>query len=1467
MGLRPVSSDFEEIATNTPVREDALVANLLFRAQLPPITLTVTAGVKNAFTWVSGHIINKPEPEHRGPRWQVPGMIVGKCLGREETRNARLFTGKSGQRLLNFMQDAGADDLGQYYCTNLLKTTPLIVGGWQQKWVDQQQFLLDMEIALVRPKFVLSLGKEATKYFIKRAGAISQIEGNWFDCELDLRQNKDEEKTEENFHRYRVMPCTHPASLDYEERQGVVERIQQVVHQFVSAVKSGTVKKNKEIQYEYVTNAVDLQKVFDRIRKEHTLHMIAVDAEWQGEHPQNKGSYLRCIQMAWGKGLAAVVQLTDTEGRPAFTGPDGKCNKASMKYALKEIEDFFASGFRVGGHFFPADLEWITYFGCDLAPYYEAAATVKEAKTKGGFALEAAVHAYDELADMSLDSVCARFTDMPPYKHKLFEHKKKMKEEAAKGSHNRKDKELAARCKAMVAKIDAGFGWIENDVLYPYAAGDVDATWRAIMRFIELLDADRFGNNCWVPYWRNHRASLVAAEIMQLGLLVNKRRLARYCKAYKAIYEDLSAELQKIARWPGFNCDNYRHVLEFVYGQRYSAAKDKVTGFRKSVRPPGALTLNAEPILTNEKSPRIWEDVRRRGEENISTPGTNGKTIGVLHNNPAGLKVRRYNPITDRWEIRDITSPQSLMMIRDLRTIRQVQKTFVGKDVKMRRGPDGEPIYEFDGGLGPTICDDGYVRCFISQVKETGRWAAKSPNLHALPKRKEDRYQKIAGDRYPGPIRSIFEATPGYFLVESDYSSAELFMLSIASGDQQLWDDCQRSLLDESHPEYLDPHSKMAVDALQLNCKPSKSGLASIGKKYMRDVAKCVAEGELLNCSLGLVPVERFAEGLQAGESRQIDSDIGCQSDWGETPLLAIENTGEKECVRVRTSLGYELICTPDHRCYVLRANGDIEFVAPKDFKPGDHFLISPYLSNKNEKACVIGSILKMLDLFAKTERTDKQITEDEAEVLGIVAAIHAYGAYQVDGNRCLLTIGSPRDKRLNQYVADRLSKLGDVDTKPCSMIGTHHIATAGIGMNGLMKATAEKGWIGIPDLVLMWPEKHRTRFLQGYVSVVATGSIESPAVVVRNEEEGRLLQQMLLASGILSHRASHEHANVIVPADATSRSWFKMTVGSLDSFVNTTVSDTRLPYLDMRLKSMIKEIGLPSPTENPKVYTKRRQILERLNAIGKIEGLLEKPDKRYIRRVRDLIQSQLVADKIETVTSVGKRKTYDVQTTENRRHLVLFGGICTHNSVVYGWCYGRQPPAIVLGAAEEGVIIQLSDAEAIFNELERKYNKAQGYLRAAADRVQVGCLCTPLGRWRRFPESTDKKTLSGYQREAMNSPIQGGVADLVNDAAFNLRQIRREKSLGFRIALQVHDAFLFLVPYSELIEVCNYVIPEAMVQRGGVVPYRLDGTKTQREPKRLGCGINVYKRWGESLSLEQIASFGVDSSKIERLE
>ena len=72
-------------------------------------------------------------------------------------------------------------------------------------------------------------------------------------------------------------------------------------------------------------------------------------------------------------------------------------------------------------------------------------------------------------------------------------------------------------------------------------------------------------------------------------------------------------------------------------------------------------------------------------------------------------------------------------------------------------------------------------------------------------------------------------------------------------------------------------------------------------------------------------------------------------------------------------------------------------------------------------------------------------------------------------------------------------------------------------------------------------------------------------------------------------------------------------------------------------------------------------------------------------------------------------------------------------------------------------------------------------------------------GRYRRFPKPIDDEQLKRFERQAKNFPIQGLVADVVNQAVYHLCRLRDQWGLKSKLVLQIHDAIILEVPEAEV--------------------------------------------------------------------
>ena len=163
----------------------------------------------------------------------------------------------------------------------------------------------------------------------------------------------------------------------------------------------------------------------------------------------------------------------------------------------------------------------------------------------------------------------------------------------------------------------------------------------------------------------------------------------------------------------------------------------------------------------------------------------------------------------------------------------------------------------------------------------------------------------------------------------------------------------------------------------------------------------------------------------------------------------------------------------------------------------------------------------------------------------------------------------------------------------------------------------------------------------------------------------------------------------------------------------------------------------------------------------------------------------------------------------------------------------------IIYGISAFGLAKQLgtsvSIAKSYIDEYFKRYKKVREYIeKSINDARSKGYAETILGRRRPIPElSSDDRNRKGFgERTAMNTPIQGSAADIINIAMI---RIHEKLASGFktRMILQVHDELLFEVPQDEMREVSRMVKDE------------MEGAWDLRVP--IVAEIGTGKNWAEA--------------------
>jgi len=152
----------------------------------------------------------------------------------------------------------------------------------------------------------------------------------------------------------------------------------------------------------------------------------------------------------------------------------------------------------------------------------------------------------------------------------------------------------------------------------------------------------------------------------------------------------------------------------------------------------------------------------------------------------------------------------------------------------------------------------------------------------------------------------------------------------------------------------------------------------------------------------------------------------------------------------------------------------------------------------------------------------------------------------------------------------------------------------------------------------------------------------------------------------------------------------------------------------------------------------------------------------------------------------------------------------------------------IIYGISAFGLAKQLGTSVAIsksyIDEYFKRYGKVKEYIeKSILDAQTNGYAETILGRRRPIPElQSNNRALRGFgERTAMNTPIQGSAADIINIAMIKID----EKLIDFesRMILQVHDELLFEVKDGEIESLSLMIKKEMEGAWKLIVPIKVD--------------------------------------------
>lgn len=106
-------------------------------------------------------------------------MLIGEAPGFHEDKQGEPFVGRAGQ-LLNAMLQAIGMERKDIYIANILKCRPPNNRDPQAEEVALCTPFLEKQIALIRPKLLLGLGRIAAHYLLNTKSSLSQLRGKTY---------------------------------------------------------------------------------------------------------------------------------------------------------------------------------------------------------------------------------------------------------------------------------------------------------------------------------------------------------------------------------------------------------------------------------------------------------------------------------------------------------------------------------------------------------------------------------------------------------------------------------------------------------------------------------------------------------------------------------------------------------------------------------------------------------------------------------------------------------------------------------------------------------------------------------------------------------------------------------------------------------------------------------------------------------------------------------------------------------------------------------------------------------------------------------------------------------------------------------------------------------------------------------------------------------------------------------------
>ena len=123
-------------------------------------------------------------------------MFIGEGPGYEEDKQGEPFVGRAGQLLTQIITKGMQMQRSDVYIANVVKCRPPENRNPEPDEIAACEPFLAKQLALIRPKVIIALGKFAAQTLLKDTTPITRLRGKW-----------------QSYHGIKLMPTLHPAYL------------------------------------------------------------------------------------------------------------------------------------------------------------------------------------------------------------------------------------------------------------------------------------------------------------------------------------------------------------------------------------------------------------------------------------------------------------------------------------------------------------------------------------------------------------------------------------------------------------------------------------------------------------------------------------------------------------------------------------------------------------------------------------------------------------------------------------------------------------------------------------------------------------------------------------------------------------------------------------------------------------------------------------------------------------------------------------------------------------------------------------------------------------------------------------------------------------------------------------------------------------------------------------------------------